>query len=379
IRGGKTMRKTMLIAVALAFAFGSFATAQAAPEIGPLPTMKYDKKKAALGKMLFFDPRLSGDAAISCASCHDPSKGFSEGVDVGKAYPGTKHFRNAPTVINTAQKKGAGIPWFWDGRIGTSLNDVTRNEIVETIVMNMDMRIMQERLKQDPTYVKMFKDVGMGEPSNGKVRKLIPEYLKSLQSKNVPFDKGKLSSSAKKGMKLFKGKAGCINCHNGAMFSDGKAHILGVAENPKIFKDPLRHVTLLAYYNFLGAQNKRSLRFDVGHHVVSKKADGSDYRSFITPTLRELKHTAPYMHNGMLATLDDVINFYNNGGGVDPNKDAAIKPLHLSKKEKGNLKAFLLSLSGDPLTGPEYTVSKDQIKVMMQPYKAINNWLNVKN
>jgi cytochrome c peroxidase len=373
------MNKLFWIPLTLAFAVGISTAAWAAPEIGPLPVVKYDKAKAALGKRLFYDPRLSGDAAISCASCHIAGKGFSEGVDLGKAYPGTRHYRNAPTLINTAQKKKAGIAWFVDGRIGTSLNDVTRNEITETIVMNMDMRMMQERIKQDPVYLKMFKDVGMGEPSNGKVRKLIPEFLKSLQSKNVPFDQGKLSSAAKKGMKLFKGKANCIACHNGPMFSDGKAHILGVAENPKINSDPLRSVTMHAQYIFLGVQNNNNLRFDVGHHVVTKKDDGSDYRSFMTPTLRELRDTAPYMHNGMLATLDDVIEFYNNGGGVDPNKDAALKKLGLSKSQKANLKAFLLSLSGDALTDPSHTVADSEIKAMMQPYKAIKNWRKTPN
>jgi len=373
------MKKVLLSTIMLTLTFGVASISWAGADIGPLPAVKYNKAKAALGKRLFFDPRLSGDAAISCASCHMPGHQFTEGVDLGKAYPGTRHFRNAPTVVNTAVKRKLGIPWFWDGRIGTSLNDVTRNEITETIVMNMDMRMMQERIKQDPVYVKMFKDVGMGEPSNGKVRKLIPEFLKSLQSKNVPFDSGKLSASAKRGMKLFKGKAGCISCHNGPMFSDGKAHILGVAENPKINSDPLRSVTMHASYIFLGVQNNANLRFDVGHHSVSKKDDGSDYRSFMTPTLRELKYTAPYMHNGMLATLDDVINFYNRGGGIDPNKDRLLKPLHLSKKQKKDLKAFLLSLSGDPLTGPQYTVATSEIKAMSQPYKAIKNWRKTPN
>ncbi len=373
------MKKVLLSTIMLTLTFGVASISWAGADIGPLPAVKYNKAKAALGKRLFFDPRLSGDAAISCASCHMPGHQFTEGVDLGKAYPGTRHFRNAPTVVNTAVKRKLGIPWFWDGRIGTSLNDVTRNEITETIVMNMDMRMMQERIKQDPVYVKMFKDVGMGEPSNGKVRKLIPEFLKSLQSKNVPFDSGKLSASAKRGMKLFKGKAGCISCHNGPMFSDGKAHILGVAENPKINSDPLRSVTMHASYIFLGVQNNANLRFDVGHHSVTHADDGSDYRSFMTPTLRELKYTAPYMHNGMLATLDDVINFYNRGGGIDPNKDRLLKPLHLSKKQKKDLKAFLLSLSGDPLTGPQYTVATSEIKAMSQPYKAIKNWRKTPN
>ena len=116
------------------------------------------------------------------------------------------------------------MPWFHDGRIGTNLNDVTRENLTEDYIMNMDMRIMQERLKQDPVYVQMFKDAGYGEPSNGGVRNAIPEYLKTLTSRGAPFDEGAMSDSAKKGMGLFTGKAGCVACHSGPLFADGKAH-----------------------------------------------------------------------------------------------------------------------------------------------------------
>ena len=136
-----------------------------------LPTLEVNKAKADLGKKLFYEPRLSGDAAISCGTCHDPAEGFTKHVALGDAYPGTKHFRNAPTLINTAVKKKLGIPWHWDGRIGSSLNDMTRDQITDTYVMNMDMRIMQERVKQVPMYVKMFKEAFGKEPSNGRVQK----------------------------------------------------------------------------------------------------------------------------------------------------------------------------------------------------------------
>lgn len=373
----------MVVAGALAI----LATGQswaAGADIGPLPPMKYDAKKAELGKRLFFDQRLSGDAAINCATCHDPQEGWTKHVAVGEAYPGSKHFRNAPTLVNTAYKKQYGIPWHWDGRIGTSLNDMTRDQIVDTYVMNMDMRIMQERLKQDPVAVKMFADAGWSEPSNGRVRKAIPEFIKTIVSKNVPFDQGKLSSAAKKGMKLFKGKAGCVNCHSGPMFSDGKAHNTGVPENPAVFKDPTRHVTYLTFMYTMGTENRFNWRRDVGHFVVTHNE--KDMGSFITPTLRELKYTAPYMHNGMISSLDEVIEFYNKGGGPDRNyrsmnpcgqtvmlplKDALMKPLKLSGGEKKALKAFLLSLSGDnPAIKP--------IKVDIS-YKPIADWYNTKN
>ena len=129
-----------------------------------------------LGKALFNDANLSANRTQSCATCHDPAKGFSDGLALSKAYPGSNGFRNTPSLINTAYKKS----WFHDGRIGTNLNDVTRESITETYSMNMDMRLMQERIKQDPIYVRMFKEAGYGEPSNGSVRKAIPEYLKTL-------------------------------------------------------------------------------------------------------------------------------------------------------------------------------------------------------
>ena len=353
------------------FAGLSPSPASAAEPFGPVPAIEVDAKKAALGKRLFFDKRLSGDVAISCASCHIPEKGFGDGLALSKAYPGSEGFRNTPTLINTAHKAA----WFHDGRLGTNLNDVTRETLTETYIMNMDMRLMQERLKQDPVYVAMFKDAGMGEPSNGGVRKLIPEYLKTLVSRNAPFDNGTMSDDAKLGFELFKGKAGCAACHSGPRFSDDRAHNLGVPENPDIWVDPRRHMTFVTYAIFMGVENYMNLRRDVGAHVRSHKSDGSDVGKFMTPTLRELKYTAPYMHNGMFATLDDVVVFYSKGGGGDPNRDQMLKPLGLSPQERRDLVAFLESLSGDPLTGPEH-VWTEKIPVN---YKPIENWVEVKN
>ncbi len=369
------MRKILLpLAVLTVFLIG-YATPLWSEPLGNLKPLKVDAKKAALGKRLFFDERLSGDGALSCASCHQPEKGFADGMPLSDAYPGTKGFRNTPTLINTAYKKQKGIPWFHDGRIGTSLNDVTRDQITETIWMNMDMRLMQERIKQDPVYIKMFKEAGWGEPSNGKVRNAIPEYLKTLVSKNVPYDMDRMSSSAKRGEKLFMGKANCSKCHSGPLFTDGKAHNLGVPENKDIFKEPLRHITFVAFNMFMGVENYMNLRRDVGAHLQFHKADGSDIGKFMTPTLRELTHTAPYMHNGMLKSLEAVVNFYNKGGGDDPNKDPLIKPLGLSSSEKKDLVAFLKALSGDPLTGPEYVYGEK----IPQRYEPIPDWLNARN
>jgi len=350
-----------------------FSGVQAAevPDIGPLPKAKINEAKALLGKRLFFDRRISGDAGIACADCHMPKNGFSHPGALSPGYPGNKHFRNSPTLINTAFKK----VWMHDGRIGTNLNDVTREMITEDYIMNMDMRIMQERVKQDPEYIRLFKDAGYGEPSNGSVRKAIPEYLKTLVSENVPFDQGKLSGPAKRGMGLFKGKAGCIQCHNGPLFTDQKAHNTGVPENFDVFLDPLRHQAFIAYAMFLGVENYMNIKRDPGAHVQWPVADGSRMGTFITPTLRELTHTAPYMHNGTFNTLAEVVAFYNRGGGKDRNKSDLLKPLNLSDAEQRDLVAFLESLSGRPLTGAKHV----WIQKFPEEYPVIENWVEARN
>ena len=342
-----------------------------AEKAGPLPQLKVNKAKAELGKRLFFDKRLSGDVGISCSTCHNPKKGFSDGLALSRGYPGNKHFRNTPTVINAVHKK----TWMHDGRLGTNLNDVTRGMLTEDYIMNMDMRLMQERLKQDPVYVAMFKKAGYGEPSNGSVRKAIPEYLKTLTSQGASFDNGTMSASAKRGYAIFKGKGKCISCHGGPLFSDGKAHNTGVAENFDVFLDPLRHQAFIAYSMFMGVENYMNIKRDPGAHIHTHKSDGSDMGKFMTPSLRELKYTAPYMHNGMHKTLASVVAFYNKGGGKDRNKSKKLKKLRLSKQERGDLVSFLNALSGKPLTSKKY--------VWKQPYpeqyEAIANWREVRN
>ena len=369
--GNKTQLMMALFAGLSGSIILSTTVVAAENEQGPIKKIKVDAKKAELGKRLFFDRRLSGDAALSCASCHQPSKGFSDGLALSKAYPGSSGFRNTPTLINTATRKN----WFHDGRIGTNLNDVTREMITEDYIMNMDMRLMQERIKQDPVYGKMFKDAGYGEPSNGSVRKAIPEYLKTLTSRNSPFDKGTMSASAKRGYGLFKGKANCSTCHSGSNFTNDKAYNRGVPENPDIWSDPLRHMTYVAFGTFMGIENIMNIRRDVGANILKPSIDGSNIGKFTTPTLRELKYTAPYMHNGTFKSLFEVISFYNQGGGEDKNKDVSIKPLGLTFREQQDLVAFLESLSGDPLTSEEF-VWKEKIPTN---YPVIENWRAVKN
>ncbi len=369
------MKKPSLRASLISATLGLTMTVTVIPtqaeSIGPLPNLKIDAAKAELGKRLFFDPRLSGDGAISCATCHQPDNGFSSKQALSPGYPGNGHFRNAPTVINAAHKK----TWMHDGRIGTNLNDVTRGMLTEDYIMNMDMRIMQERIKQDSVYMKMFADAGYGEPSNGKVRKAIPEYLKTLTSRNSSFDNDKMSKEAKQGQKLFEGKAGCVQCHSGPLLSDGKSHNTGVPENLDVFLNPMNHQAFIAYNMFMGNENYMNLKRDPGTHVQTHKADGMDMGKFMTPSLRELKYTAPYMHNGMIKTLADVVAFYNNGGGKDSNKSEVLKSLNLTDAEQKQLVAFLEALSGDPLTS-ETHVWKQKYP---EEYEVIADWRNVRN
>ncbi len=339
--------------------------------LGPVVGPEINAARALLGQRLFFDKRLSGDAAISCSSCHQPENGFTDGMALSAAYPGSNGFRNTPTLINTATADN----WFLDGRIGTNLNDVTRESITEDYMMNMDMRLMQERIKQDPVYVQMFADAGYGEPSNGSVRKAIPEYLNTLISHGSDFDEGTMSEAATRGQALFEGKAGCVACHSGPRLTDDQAYNIGVAENPEIWGDPVRHATYAAFASFMGVENYMNVRRDVGAQIIRHPADGSDIGKFNTPTLRELAYTAPYMHNGTFDTLFEVVSFYNAGGGDDANKDPRIVPLGLTFAEQKDIVAFLEALSGDPLTGPDY-VWQDTISTN---YPAIENWRDVPN
>jgi cytochrome c peroxidase len=380
---------TAVIAVVFGGVLGSIMTAtdlqtvQAGstqpPAIGPLPPRKApDASLVEMGKRLFFDARMSGDGAISCATCHDPTQGFTRQVDkdgkpmaLSDAYPGTRHFRNSPTLINVSYKADfAAVGWGWDGHMGANLNDVVRDQLTETMMMNIDMRLMHERMKQDAVYIEMCQQNFNGECSSGKGRKALVAFMDTLTSKDAPFDSGNLSAAAQNGQALFEGKAGCLSCHNGPYFSDGTPHNTGVPENMDVFEDPLRHIAYRAVMTNHGVPNVENWRRDVGFFFVSKRY--ADVGKFVTPTLRELKYTGPYMHNGLLASLQDVVEFYNQGGGKDDPLADELQPLGLSAQERQDLVAFLESLSS---TTP---VTVEKVKIS-QEYEPIPNWLEVHN
>jgi cytochrome c peroxidase len=319
-----------------------------APDLATMPEVKPgNATMIELGKYFYFDNRLSGDWGVSCASCHDPKKGWGDGQALSAGYPSMEYFRNSPTVLNSKHQKR----FMWDGRLdGSDAGTLVRDMITEAHTMNMDSRLMQERLKQVPEYHALWQKWRPNDDINGmRVFNVIGEFIKTLETTNAPFDKFKkgdesaLTSEQKDGYALFKGKANCVACHNGPIGSDGNLHKTGVPEHTDVLKNPLRTITMLRHYATSGMPNYMNARTDVGAYAITK--DKRDIGKFRTAQLRDLKYTAPYMHNGTFASLDEVIDFYDKGGGAG----SELKPLNLSASEKKALKAFLLSLSGDPV------------------------------
>jgi len=350
---------TMAVCFIAALLIGGAGAAQEKkfPPLGPLPPVPVpadnpmSDAKVALGKLLFFDARLSGDASTSCASCHSPESGWGDGGDLSRGYPGTQHWRNSQTILNSAYY----AKLFWAGE-STSLEAQARSAATGNVAGNGDTMMMEERLRQVPEYVKRFREVfGTPWPTIDDAWRAISAFERTIVSKakDVPFDryiKGDakaLSDSAKRGLALFRGKAGCVQCHNGALLSDEDYHNVGVPKNPAFEEDPLRQITLRYQHVIRGVPESvyRKADRDLGLFYTTKRA--ADKGRFRTPSLRELKYTAPYMHNGAFFELEEVIDFYDEGGGEDANKSPLIRKLGLSDEEKEDLLAFLESLSSD--------------------------------
>ena len=314
----------------------------------PSPMKSATDEQIALGKVLFFERRLSASNALSCASCHQPDKAFTDGLPVSIGYPGTALFRNTPTLFNVSHVKSA----YWDGRLsGSDLASVVRDHLTEPFFMAADGRLLVERMKQVPEYVELFKVAYGVEPDFGTILKALAAYVGSLHSPATPFDRFEkgderaLTVDALAGKKLFDGKAGCAACHPAPLFTDHKFHDLGLRTGPKLLDDPERYITFRRFFRGLGTPNYRNLTDDAGRFVVAMNEQ--DRGKFRTPLLREVGRTAPYMHDGRFKTLDEVIDFYNRGD--ENGQRAGLKPLKLTADEKRQLVAFLKSLSSDPV------------------------------
>jgi len=287
--------------------------------------------KVELGKKLFFDPRVSGSGQIACASCHDPDLGWADGRTTAFGHRRELLKRNAPTVMNLAFVDRH----FWDGR-AEGLEDQARQVILNPSEMSATPDSIVASLAAVPEYRDAFREAyGSDRIDVDATARALAAFERSLVGGRSAFDKflkgdrGALSDEAVLGLDLFRGKARCINCHNGPAFTDGRFHDLG-----------------LSYYG-------RELE-DLGRYRTTGKPE--DVGRFRTPSLRNVTATRPYMHNGLFE-LDGVLNAYNAGMAtlrrkpeqaddpLFPTKSPLLKPLGLNKQELGDLRAFLESLA----------------------------------
>jgi cytochrome c peroxidase len=261
-----------------------------APEDNPLTT-----EKIALGRRLFFDRRLSRDNSISCSSCHDPDRAFSDGRAIAIGIFGRQGHRNAPALIN----RGYGRLFFWDGRVST-LEEQVLKPIEDPNEMDLLLSDAAARVNLSPQ----------------EISRALSSFVRSILSGDSRFDRfidgdrSALSPDEQAGLQLFRGKANCIACHVGPNFTDESLHNTGIAWRDGQFADP-----------------------------------GAGRGNFKTPTLRDVARTAPYMHDGSMATLEDVIEYYDRGGNRNPYLDAELHPLRLSPEEKRDLALLIRSLS----------------------------------
>ena len=328
------------------------------PALAPLPPVPepldnpITPEKVELGRMLYFDPRMSGDGSISCNSCHPAGNGWGAPTAISFGGPGSSHWRNAQTLLNV----GYYTKLNWDGS-KKSLEQQNGGAWGGAVAGNLDKALAEERLSQIPDYVERFRAIfGTEYPLWDDATKAVATYQRTLVSQNAPFDAflggdtSAISEAAQRGHTLFEGKANCIACHNGPLVSDDRYHATGVPQNPDFLNSPLRQITFRYEQWAKGATEEvyNITSQDLGLYYVTKQ--NIDMGKFRTPSLRDLCYTAPYMHNGLFTTLADVVSFYNEGGGESPNKSELIQPLNLTAEEESDLVAFLESLCGDPVT-----------------------------
>jgi len=293
--------------------------------------------RARLGRWLFYDKRLSSEGTVSCATCHQPAHAFSEPTAVSTGIGGRRGSRKAPSIINLAARtilpdtpdNDRGQKFFWDGR-ATSLESQVLVPIADPKEMGLEHQAMIERLSAIPGYGPYFREAfGSETLTRDHVAAALADYVRTRVSGNAPFDRwyyGRdpraVSEEAARGSEIFFFNGRCAMCHAGFNFSDGRFHNLGVGWNPT------------------------SQTFaDEGRAVVTHAA--RDRGAFKTPGLRDVSKHAPYMHDGSLATLRDVVEFYNRGGVPNPMQSGRIRPLRLTARDVDALVAFLHTLDGE--------------------------------
>ena len=279
--------------------------------------------KAELGKLLFFDPILSADRTISCASCHLPGYAFADTSATSTGVGGKMGLRNTPSSMNLSLQRA----FFWDGRART-IEEQALGPIENPVEMNLPVAQAVLRLQNSKTYNAYFQKIFNAPPTRDNLAQALAAYERTLETSDTPFDAWKLndddkavSESVKRGFVLFNGKGKCVQCHFGADFTTNE-------------------------FRNIGLFNGKNLN-DSGRAVISGKKE--DVGKFKVGSLRNIAVTAPYMHNGMFKTLEEVIDFYNEPDKIIPgavNRDSLLsKPFNLTAEEKRELKAFMVSLT----------------------------------
>jgi cytochrome c peroxidase len=310
-------------------------------------------EKIALGKKLFHDARFSTTHSVSCASCHHPEKAFTDGLEKAIGVNGAIGVRNTPTLLNV----GFFEQLFLDGR-ESSLEEQALKPILNRIEHGFsDHQSIIKIITTDPDYLTQFKKVfGVDKATISTVHmeKAIASYERTLISGNSSFDqyyfgrdKSQLSPSAARGLRVFRRKGNCANCHeiswDNALFMDNQFYNIGVESQElapiiETFVKALKHGSIDESIALTDAQKSALGRFQVTGVI-------SDVGKFKTPTLRNIALTAPYMHDGSVKTLAEVVEYYDQGGHANSFLDAAIFPLHLTDQEKKDLVAFMTSLT----------------------------------
>ncbi len=312
-------------------------------------------EKIKLGKRLFHDKRLSADGSVSCASCHQQQKGFADGQKVAIGIKGQAGTRNAPTVLNAAFYES----FFHDGRKG-SLESQALAPFTNAIEHGLkDENALVELVKKENDYQQAFKKVFNVTPKEitaTHIGKALASFERTLIGGNSAFDRyyfgrdpSQLSKSAARGLRIFKRKGNCANCHeiswNNALFTDNRFYNIGVGSKEldpvleKILKMQKPEKTLESL-----SLSDRQLS-ELGRYKVTGII--ADIGKFKTPTLRNIALTAPYMHDGSMETLAEVIDYYDKGGHKNRFLDAAMFPLKLTVQEKRDLETFLRSLDSE--------------------------------
>jgi cytochrome c peroxidase len=284
----------------------------------PFPASNpYSENKAKLGQTLFFDPILSRSRTRSCASCHNPSLSWTDGLQVALGEKLKRQTFKSPTLLNIAWIEPLG----WDGHFHT-LESVTFGPITTPSNMNSSEKLVISRLSENPGYVQMFEAAfGKGHITREKIELALATFQRTIVTPDAPFDRWiggdelAIDSDAKAGFALFNGKANCSSCHSGWLFTDNSFHDIGVARGK-----------------------------DLGRGKLFPSSTALKY-AFKTPTLRDVARRAPYMHDGSIGTLRGVIELYDRGGINRPSRSAQIVPLHLTEQEKHQLIAFLETLT----------------------------------